>query len=121
MRKSNRLDLIGEDDKIFNLHLLMAFNFILYLAGRISLSLIMLSTERNKVAYPTYVSRCLTLRAQCLSFMQIGQYRRIEDKRRHHKDKDHEYYFNKFEWLSAFERFHVPCLVELSLGFICGK
>ncbi|KRZ87539.1 hypothetical protein T08_981 [Trichinella sp. T8] len=24
-------------------------------------------------------------------------------------------------WLSAFERFHVPCLVELSLGFICGK
>ncbi|KRX73589.1 hypothetical protein T06_2722 [Trichinella sp. T6] len=25
------------------------------------------------------------------------------------------------EWLSAFERFHVPCLVELSLGFICGK
>ncbi|KRZ90181.1 hypothetical protein T08_9342 [Trichinella sp. T8] len=23
------------------------------------------------VAYPTYVSRCLTLRAQCLSFMQI--------------------------------------------------
>ncbi|KRY97770.1 hypothetical protein T4B_4497 [Trichinella pseudospiralis] len=24
-------------------------------------------------------------------------------------------------WLSAFERFHVPCLVEMSLGFICGK
>ncbi|KRX30038.1 hypothetical protein T05_10170 [Trichinella murrelli] len=22
------------------------------------------------------------------------------------------------EWLSAFERFHVPCLVELSLGTI---
>ncbi|KRY04109.1 hypothetical protein T12_1801 [Trichinella patagoniensis] len=37
------------------------------------------------------------------------------------EDEDHEYYFNKFEWLSAFERFHVPCLVELSLGFICGK
>ncbi|KRY94721.1 hypothetical protein T11_10203 [Trichinella zimbabwensis] len=27
----------------------------------------------------------------------------------------------KTTWLSAFERFHVPCLVELSLGFICGK
>ncbi|XP_003373542.1 hypothetical protein Tsp_08135 [Trichinella spiralis] len=27
----------------------------------------------------------------------------------------------KTRWLSAFERFHVPCLVELSLGFICGK
>ncbi|KRY17565.1 hypothetical protein T12_1706 [Trichinella patagoniensis] len=24
-------------------------------------------------------------------------------------------------WLSAFERFHVPRLVELSLGFISGK
>ncbi|KRY63831.1 hypothetical protein T4B_2967 [Trichinella pseudospiralis] len=24
-------------------------------------------------------------------------------------------------WLSAFEHFHVPCLVEMSLGFICGK
>ncbi|KRY06314.1 hypothetical protein T12_9836 [Trichinella patagoniensis] len=33
-----RVDLTGEDDKIFNLHLLMAFNFILNLAGRISLS-----------------------------------------------------------------------------------
>ncbi|KRX34859.1 hypothetical protein T05_13138 [Trichinella murrelli] len=53
--------------------------------------------------------------------LKTALYRRIEDKRRHHKDKDHEYYFNKFEWLSAFERFHVPCLVELSLGFICGK
>ncbi|KRX35059.1 hypothetical protein T05_16072 [Trichinella murrelli] len=48
LHSGNRLDLIGEDDKIFNLHLLMAFNFILNLAGRISLSLIMLSTERNK-------------------------------------------------------------------------
>ncbi|KRY95238.1 hypothetical protein T11_3773 [Trichinella zimbabwensis] len=27
----------------------------------------------------------------------------------------------KMTWLSAFERFHVPYLVELSLGFICGK
>ncbi|KRY63403.1 hypothetical protein T4B_2488 [Trichinella pseudospiralis] len=27
----------------------------------------------------------------------------------------------KTMWLSAFERFHVPCLVEMSLGFICGK
>ncbi|KRY44871.1 hypothetical protein T03_15144 [Trichinella britovi] len=36
--RGNHLDLIGEDDKIFNLHLLMAFNFILNLAGRISLS-----------------------------------------------------------------------------------
>ncbi|KRZ48228.1 hypothetical protein T02_3117 [Trichinella nativa] len=27
-----------------------------------------------RVAYPTYVSRCLTLRAQCLSFMQIGPF-----------------------------------------------
>ncbi|KRY50103.1 hypothetical protein T03_14484 [Trichinella britovi] len=36
--QGNRLVLIGEDDKIFNLHLLMAFNFILNLAGRISLS-----------------------------------------------------------------------------------
>ncbi|KRY64646.1 hypothetical protein T4A_4931 [Trichinella pseudospiralis] len=27
----------------------------------------------------------------------------------------------KATWLSAFERFHVPCLVEMSLGFICGK
>ncbi|KRY71453.1 hypothetical protein T4D_3720, partial [Trichinella pseudospiralis] len=27
----------------------------------------------------------------------------------------------RFQWLSAFERFHVPCLVEMSLGFICGK
>ncbi|KRX31133.1 hypothetical protein T06_8999 [Trichinella sp. T6] len=27
----------------------------------------------------------------------------------------------KTRWLSAFERFHVPCLVELSLRFICGK
>ncbi|KRX33441.1 hypothetical protein T05_10582 [Trichinella murrelli] len=35
-------------------------------------NLIMLGIERNQVAYPTYVSRCLTLRAQCLSFMQIG-------------------------------------------------
>ncbi|KRZ48316.1 hypothetical protein T02_2053 [Trichinella nativa] len=26
-------------------------------------------------AYPTYVSRCLTLRAQCLTFMQIGPLR----------------------------------------------
>ncbi|KRZ59221.1 hypothetical protein T02_3806 [Trichinella nativa] len=25
----------------------------------------------DAVAYPTYVSRCLTLRAQCLAFMQI--------------------------------------------------
>ncbi|KRX31231.1 hypothetical protein T06_12425 [Trichinella sp. T6] len=35
---SNCLDLIGEEDKIFNLHLLMAFNFIFNLAGQISLS-----------------------------------------------------------------------------------
>ncbi|KRX73049.1 hypothetical protein T06_10184 [Trichinella sp. T6] len=27
-----------------------------------------------RVAYPTYVSRCLTLRAQCLTFMQIGRF-----------------------------------------------
>ncbi|KRY07372.1 hypothetical protein T12_9945, partial [Trichinella patagoniensis] len=27
-----------------------------------------------RVAYPTYVSQCLTLRAQCLSFMQIGPF-----------------------------------------------
>ncbi|KRX32439.1 hypothetical protein T06_12052 [Trichinella sp. T6] len=27
-----------------------------------------------RVAYPTYVSRCLTLRAQCLTFMQIGPF-----------------------------------------------
>ncbi|KRY96310.1 hypothetical protein T11_5906 [Trichinella zimbabwensis] len=27
----------------------------------------------------------------------------------------------KTTWLSAFERFYVPCLVEMSLGFICGK
>ncbi|KRZ47599.1 hypothetical protein T02_10095 [Trichinella nativa] len=27
-----------------------------------------------EVEYPTYVSRCLTLRAQCLSFMQIGPF-----------------------------------------------
>ncbi|KRZ86266.1 hypothetical protein T08_16581 [Trichinella sp. T8] len=33
-----RVDLTGEDDKIFNLHLLMAFNFIFNIAGRISLS-----------------------------------------------------------------------------------
>ncbi|KRX77690.1 hypothetical protein T06_15995 [Trichinella sp. T6] len=32
---SNRLDLIGEEDKIFNLHLLMAFNFILNLAAHL--------------------------------------------------------------------------------------
>ncbi|KRX83870.1 hypothetical protein T06_2404 [Trichinella sp. T6] len=38
LQSGNRLDLIGEEDKIFNLHLLMAFNFILNLAGRISLS-----------------------------------------------------------------------------------
>ncbi|KRX12265.1 hypothetical protein T07_9145 [Trichinella nelsoni] len=38
MKMRNRLDLIGEDDKIFNSHLLIAFNFILDLAGRISLS-----------------------------------------------------------------------------------
>ncbi|KRX29357.1 hypothetical protein T05_11463 [Trichinella murrelli] len=31
----------------------------------------MLGIERNQVAYPTYVSRCLTLRAHCLDFMQI--------------------------------------------------
>ncbi|KRY25441.1 hypothetical protein T01_3239, partial [Trichinella spiralis] len=36
LHSGNHLDLIGEDDKIFNLHLLMAFNFILNLAGRIS-------------------------------------------------------------------------------------
>ncbi|XP_003380594.1 hypothetical protein Tsp_06752, partial [Trichinella spiralis] len=47
--------------------------------------------------------------------------RRIEEGRERPEDEDHEYYFNEFEWLSAFERFHVPCLVELSLGFICGK
>ncbi|KRY05181.1 hypothetical protein T12_10700 [Trichinella patagoniensis] len=34
----------------------------------------MLFIKRNKVAYPTYVSRCLPLRAQCLSFMQIGRF-----------------------------------------------
>ncbi|KRY24708.1 hypothetical protein T01_5036 [Trichinella spiralis] len=34
----------------------------------------MLGIERNQVAYPTYVSRCLTLRVQCLSFMQIGPF-----------------------------------------------
>ncbi|KRX78191.1 hypothetical protein T06_9159 [Trichinella sp. T6] len=33
--------------------------------------LIMRGIERKQVAYPTYVSRCLTLRAQCLAFMQI--------------------------------------------------
>ncbi|KRX31374.1 hypothetical protein T05_3630 [Trichinella murrelli] len=38
MKMRNHLNLIGEDDKIFNLHLLMAFNFILNLAGRLSLS-----------------------------------------------------------------------------------
>ncbi|KRY49497.1 hypothetical protein T03_12831 [Trichinella britovi] len=38
LHSGNRLDLIREEDKIFNLHLLMAFNFILNLAGRISLS-----------------------------------------------------------------------------------
>ncbi|KRY31670.1 hypothetical protein T01_8004 [Trichinella spiralis] len=27
-----------------------------------------------RVAYPTYVSWCITLRAQCLSFMQIGPF-----------------------------------------------
>ncbi|KRY03837.1 hypothetical protein T12_1484 [Trichinella patagoniensis] len=46
----------------------MAFNFILNLAGRILLSI------HIEVEYPTYVSRCLTLRAQCLSFMQIGPF-----------------------------------------------
>ncbi|KRY15125.1 hypothetical protein T12_8319 [Trichinella patagoniensis] len=61
----NCLDLIGEEDKIFNLHLLMAFNFILNLT-------LDKSEFSSRVAYPTYVSRCLTLRAQCLSFMQIG-------------------------------------------------
>ncbi|KRY74522.1 hypothetical protein T4A_14074 [Trichinella pseudospiralis] len=34
------------------------------------------------------------------------------------KHKDRRW---KPTWLSAFERFHVPCLVEMSLGFICGK
>ncbi|KRY25748.1 hypothetical protein T01_7362 [Trichinella spiralis] len=38
LHSGNRLDLIGEDDKIFNLHLLMAFNIILDLEGQISLS-----------------------------------------------------------------------------------
>ncbi|KRY25341.1 hypothetical protein T01_371, partial [Trichinella spiralis] len=52
--------------------LLMAFNIIFNLKGQISLSLIMLGIDRNQVAYPTYVSRRLPLRAQCLSFMQIG-------------------------------------------------
>ncbi|KRZ81989.1 hypothetical protein T08_13879 [Trichinella sp. T8] len=33
----NRLDLIGEDGKIVNLNLPLTFNFILNLAGRISL------------------------------------------------------------------------------------
>ncbi|KRZ86623.1 hypothetical protein T08_15118 [Trichinella sp. T8] len=68
----NRLDLIGEDDKFFNLHLLMAFNFILNLAGRISLS----TLDKSKLSstYSTYISRRLLLRAQCLSFMQIGQF-----------------------------------------------
>ncbi|XP_003381291.1 phosphatidylinositol 4,5-biphosphate-dependent ARF1 GTPase-activating protein [Trichinella spiralis] len=48
--------------------------------------------------------------------------RRKEDGRERPEDEDHEYYYlNEFEWLSAFERFHVPCLIELSLGFICGK
>ncbi|XP_003368054.1 hypothetical protein Tsp_14815 [Trichinella spiralis] len=52
--QGNRLVLIGEDDKIFNLHLLMAFNFILNLAGRISLSVKVLSImqdRKNAVPY----------------------------------------------------------------------
>ncbi|KRY57971.1 hypothetical protein T03_1673 [Trichinella britovi] len=44
----NRLVLIGEDDKIFNLHLLMAFNFILNLAGRISLSVLTFKAHLHK-------------------------------------------------------------------------
>ncbi|KRX65803.1 hypothetical protein T09_1451 [Trichinella sp. T9] len=43
--------------------------------ARCYIQLMMLSIERNQVAYPTYVSRCLTLRAQCLSFMQIGGFK----------------------------------------------
>ncbi|XP_003373510.1 conserved hypothetical protein [Trichinella spiralis] len=95
-----------------------------------------------RVAYPTYVSRRLPLRAQCLSFMQIGRrrcaaneqrrfqyddrrrrtiktalYRRIEDENGRPRGRG----CLLIRWLSAFERFHVPCLVELSLGFICGK
>ncbi|KRX66311.1 hypothetical protein T06_11914 [Trichinella sp. T6] len=33
---------------------------------------VQLQDDTFRVAYPTYVSRCLPLRAQCLSFMQIG-------------------------------------------------
>ncbi|KRY25527.1 hypothetical protein T01_10020, partial [Trichinella spiralis] len=59
LHSGNHLDLIGEDDKIFNLHLLMAFNFILNLAGRISLSILHDEDIREieifiTVAYPTY-------------------------------------------------------------------
>ncbi|KRY98516.1 hypothetical protein T4B_8917 [Trichinella pseudospiralis] len=32
-----------------------------------------------------------------------------------------EVIFRKTTWLSAFERFHVPYLVEMSLEFTCGK
>ncbi|KRZ60068.1 hypothetical protein T02_10863 [Trichinella nativa] len=35
---------------------------------------VQLQDDTFRVAYPTYVSRCLTLRAQCLSFMQIGPF-----------------------------------------------
>ncbi|KRY97241.1 hypothetical protein T4B_5925 [Trichinella pseudospiralis] len=27
----------------------------------------------------------------------------------------------KTTWLSAFEHFHVPYLLEMRIGFICGK
>ncbi|XP_003374410.1 transcriptional enhancer factor TEF-4 [Trichinella spiralis] len=54
--------------------------------------------------------------------IKTALYRRIEDKRRHPEDKDHEYYYNEFEWLSAFEHFSrpMPCRVEFRIGWCAG-
>ncbi|KRX68068.1 hypothetical protein T09_10141 [Trichinella sp. T9] len=77
LQSGNHLNLIGEDDKIFNLHLLMAFNFILNLAGRISLS-----SSISNLRKPVFNATCAVS-----VFYANWRYRRIEDKRRHHKDK----------------------------------
>ncbi|KRY05397.1 hypothetical protein T12_16894, partial [Trichinella patagoniensis] len=48
--------------------------------------------------------------------IKTALYRRIEDRSGRPRGRG----CLLIRWLSAFEHFHVPCLVELSLGFICG-
>ncbi|KRY37768.1 hypothetical protein T01_649 [Trichinella spiralis] len=65
-----------------------------------------------------FLFHCYTYVSVALVAMVVGlRYRRIEDENGRPRGRG----YLLIRWLSAFERFHVPCLVELSLGFICGK